>query len=260
MPELPEVEILKRQLIQVISGAKILKTSILDEKLGHPVNLAGRTIAFLSRKSKGLHIGLDDGNTLLLHLRMTGRLLWQKDSALQLPHTRFSITFSHGRLDLIDPRRFATLKVEKEQIGSHTEAMDPLNGFSACLIGETGRKKKLSIKSFLVNQRFIAGIGNIYACEILHAAKLSPLRKTCDISPHELALLADSATAILSKAIACRGTTVSDWRDLFGQKGEYQDCLKVYGRKGEPCPRCGAAIERLKLAGRGTYFCPACQI
>lgn len=259
MPELPEVETLKRQLIQVISGAKILKASILDEKLGPAVNLAGRIVAFLSRKNKGLHIGLDDGSILLLHLRVTGRLLWQEDGALQLPHTRFSVTFNRGRLDLIDPRRFATMKVEKEYIDSHTEAVDPLDGFSARLIGETGRKKKLPIKSFLMDQRFIAGIGNIYACEILYAASVSPLRKTCDISPQEWKLLSDSATAILNKAIACRGTTVSDWRDLFGQKGEYQDCLKVYGRKGAPCPRCGAAIERLKLGGRGTYFCPLCQ-
>lgn len=260
MPELPEVETLKRQLIRVISGAKILKTSMLDERLGPQVNIEDRTVAFLKRKGKGLHIGLDDGSTLLLHLRMTGRLLWQKDSTRQLPHTRLSITFSHGRLDLIDPRRLATIKVEKEQISSLTEAMDPLNGFSAHLIGKTSRKKNLPIKSFLTNQHFIAGIGNIYACEILHAAKLSPLRKTCDISLREWTLIAASASTILNKAIACRGTTISDWRDLFGNKGEYQDYLKVYGRKGEPCPRCGATIERLKIAGRGTYFCPACQI
>jgi formamidopyrimidine-DNA glycosylase len=259
MPELPEVETLKCQLKQVIFGAKILKTSILDKKLSFRVDLAGRTVVSLSRRGKELRIGLDDGSNILLHLRMTGRLLWQKDSALCFPHTRFSITFNRGRLDLIDPRRFATLRVEKGHIDFYTEAMDFLEDFSAPLIREIGRKKKLPIKSFLVDQRFIIGIGNIYACEILYAVSISPLRRTCDISPQEWTLLADSSTEILKRAIACRGTTVSDWRDLFGQKGEYQDFLKVYGRKGAPCPRCGAEIERLKLAGRGTYYCPGCQ-
>lgn len=259
MPELPEVETLKRQLMQVISGAKILKTNILDKKLGHIVDLTGRTIAFISRRNKELHVGLDDGNTLLLHLRMTGRLLWQEEDALLFPHTRFFIVFNCGRLDLIDPRRFATIKVEKKAIGC-VEAADPLNSFSMRLIGKTIREKKLPVKSLLMDQRLIAGIGNIYASEILFAASISPLRRTCDISPQEWKLLYGSTKKILNKAIACRGTTVSDWRDLFGQKGEYQDYLKVYGRKGKSCFRCSAVIEKLKMGGRGTFFCPGCQI
>jgi len=259
MPELPEVETLKCQLEQIVWGASILKTSILDEKLSCPVDLAGRTVVSMSRIGKGLYFGLDDGSTIILHLRMTGRLLWQQDGDLLLPHTRFSIILNHGRLDLIDPRRFATLRIERGHIDFHTDAMDLLGGLPVNIIGAIGRKKKLPIKSFLMDQRFIAGIGNIYACEILHAASVSPLRRSCDISTGEWMLLADSAKAILNKAITCRGTTISDWRDLFGQKGEYQNYLCVYGRKGEPCPNCGALIERVKLAGRGTYFCPSCQ-
>ena len=258
MPELPEVETLKRQLSRLISGAEILKIIIYDEKLSCPA-LAGREIVSISRMCKGLYFALDDGSSIILHLRMTGRLLWQPGSASQLPHTRFSITLNNGRLDLIDPRRFATLRIEQGPKEFPTEAMDPLEDMPAHLIAEIGRKRKLPIKSFLMDQRFIAGIGNIYACEILHAASVSPLRRTCDISEEEWIRLADSAKAILNRAIECRGTTVSDWRDLFDQKGEYQNFLKVYGRKGEPCPNCGAAIERVKLAGRGTYFCPSCQ-
>ncbi len=258
MPELPEAETLKRQLMEVVLGEEILKTCVLDEKL-NPFYLEGRTVVSISRKGKGIYLGLDDGTSVGLRLRMTGRLLWQKEGALRLPHTRFIADFRRGRLDLIDPRRFATLTLEKINHDIPGKAMDPLLNLSFRIISAIAGKRKLPVKSFLMDQRFIAGIGNIYACEILYAASVSPLRQACGLSSQEWALIADAAAAILNKAVECRGTTVSDWRDLFGQKGEYQDYLKVYGRKGTPCPRCGSFIERLKLAGRGTYFCPACQ-
>lgn len=258
MPELPEVETLKLQLRQVISGAKIIQATMLDEKLSLPSCLVGRTVVSLARVGKGLCIGLDDGSAVLLHLRMTGRLLWQNDHPFAQPHTRFSIIFDRGWLDLIDPRRFATLRVKKKD-DCHTAAADLQENSSVSLMAEKGKIRKLPIKSFLMDQRFVAGIGNIYACEILYAASISPLRRTCDVTLSEWQVLVDRAKAILHQAIACRGTTVSDWRDLFGQKGEYQNYLKVYRRKGEPCFRCGAAIERLKVAGRGTYYCPSCQ-
>ncbi|MDP2725583.1 MAG: bifunctional DNA-formamidopyrimidine glycosylase/DNA-(apurinic or apyrimidinic site) lyase [Syntrophales bacterium] len=259
MPELPEVETLCRQLRELIAGKKILAIRILDSKLENMENLEGRTVHLLCRAGKGLHFRLDDGRVLMLHLRMTGRLLWQTDQPVPASHTRFIMQFDCGRLDLIDPRRFATLGVQNENPVPKAE-FDPLGNFSPRLLWERGGKKTLPIKSFLMDQRYIAGIGNIYACEILHEISISPRRKTKDLSLAEWRKLVIAAREILSKAITCRGTTVSDWRDLFGQKGEYQNHLKVYAKEGEPCYHCGGIIQRVKLSGRGTYFCPACQL
>jgi len=110
-----------------------------------------------------------------------------------------------------------------------------------------------------MDQRHVAGIGNIYASEILHAAGVHPLRPAGSLTAEEWEGVAHAARAILEEAIRLRGTTISDWRDLYGRPGEYQDKLRVYGRRGEPCPRCGTPIERVTLSGRGTYFCPRCQ-
>ena len=258
MPELPEAETLCRQLNEVVTDLKILKIQILDSKLGQIENLAGMKIQFIYREGKGLNLQLDDGRTLMIHLRMTGRLLWQATPSGPLPHTRFMIRFQEGRLDLIDPRRFATVKVQKAATRRPREE-DRRRYLSPQDLWETGRTRKMPVKSFLLDQRFISGLGNIYACEILHAVSIHPNCKTEDLSLADWQRIAAAAQTILNKAIACRGTTVSDWRDLFGQAGEYQHHLKVYSKEGEPCQRCGTAIERFKLAGRGTYFCPTCQ-
>ncbi len=263
MPELPEVETLCRQLQEVVSGEIILSARILDSKLARLENLAGRTLAAPYRTGKGLNLPLGDGEALRLHLRMTGRLLWLPNQSadqppLELPHTRFVMTFSHGRLLLIDPRRFATLALTDDTPPPQAP-FDPMEKFSPRLLWSSVRSKRLPIKSFLLDQRAVAGIGNIYACEILHRAAINPWRPTSDLSPAEWQKLAKVAKAILRKAIACRGTSVSDWRDLFGQQGEYQHHLQVYGQAGEPCSHCGGTVTRLKLGGRGTFFCPRCQ-
>ncbi|MDP2268960.1 MAG: DNA-formamidopyrimidine glycosylase family protein, partial [Deltaproteobacteria bacterium] len=208
---------------------------------------------------KGLNLPLGDGKVLKLHLRMTGRLLWQQDQPpLEPAHTRFVMTFNHGRLALIDPRRFATLTLA-DGIPPPPAPFDPLNKFSPRLLWSSVRSKKLPIKSFLLDQRAVSGIGNIYACEILHRASINPWRPTRDLSLVEWQRVAKTAKSILLKAIACRGTSVSDWRDLFGERGEYQHKLQVYGQAGEPCSHCGGTVTRLTLGGRGTFFCPDCQ-
>ena len=258
MPELPEVETLCRQLKEVITAKKILRIQILDTKIARMEKLEGRATLLPYRTGKSLNIGLDDGRTLKLHLRMTGRLLWQEGHPVDFPHTRFMMTFDNGRLDLIDPRRFATLEVQSDVPCSQAE-LDPLHNFSPSLLQEKGAQKTLPIKSFIMDQRRISGIGNIYACEILHSASISPRRKTNGLSPAEWEEIAVAAGSILREAIIYRGTSISDWRDLFGKKGEYQHYLKVYGRAGTSCTRCGGVIERVKLGGRGTYFCPSCQ-
>lgn len=259
MPELPEVETLCRQLQEVVSGKIILSVRILDQKLGQLENLAGRKMNAPYRTGKGINLPLDNGKVLRLHLRMTGRLLWQPDQPSMEPaHTRFVMTFNHGQLVLIDPRRFATLSLT-DNTPPPKAPFDPLERFSPRLLWSSVCSKKLPIKSFLLDQRAVAGIGNIYACEILHRASINPWRPTNDLSLVEWQKLAKVAKSILLSAIACRGTSISDWRDLFGNQGEYQHKLQVYGQAGEPCSHCGGTVRRLKLGGRGTFFCPDCQ-
>jgi formamidopyrimidine-DNA glycosylase len=258
MPELPEVETLCRQLKPVILNKQILSVEILDSKLGSVVGLVGKKVASVARHGKVLAITLDNDITLLLHLRMTGRLQWQTGQQALPPHTRFVMTFSTGTLLCIDPRRFATLTLKNNEICVDLNK-DPLQNYRTSQLWDISRKKKLSVKAFLMDQRIIAGIGNIYACEILHEASVDPVRSTCSVSRQELERITAAGKNILNRAIACRGTTVSDWRDLFGRKGEYQHELKVYSREGLPCPRCQSRIQRIRLNGRGTYFCPSCQ-
>lgn len=258
MPELPEVETLCRQLKPVILNREILRMEIIDSRLGTIDGLVGKRIISVARQGKALEIMLDNGSLLILHLRMTGRLQWQSDQRKFPPHTRFVMSFSAGRLLCIDPRRFATLTLQDNRI-SKTSVNDPLEDFPFLQIREIVKAKKLPVKSFLMDQRVIAGIGNIYACEILHEASVNPWRRTCNVSRLEWERIATATKDVLNRAIACRGTTVSDWRDLFGKKGEYQHELKVYDRKGLPCLHCHHVIQRLRLSGRGTYFCPSCQ-
>jgi formamidopyrimidine-DNA glycosylase len=257
MPELPEVETLCRQLRQVIVGAQIVNTRVIDAKLGTIEGLEGRTVTAISRHGKTLSTELEKDLTLALHLRMTGRLLWQNGEGL-LPHTRMVISFPRGKISLIDPRRFATVAVRPT--AEHPDlGRDPLDAFDPSHLWKLARRCTLPIKSFLMDQRRIAGIGNIYACEILYKARLDPWRKANELSRDEWVKLGATAREILQKAIANRGTSISDWRDLFGEKGKHQDDLSVYGREDAACYCCGGRIQRKKLNGRGTYFCPTCQ-
>jgi len=258
MPELPEVETLFRQLRRVIVGREIISVEILDPRLGVVEGLTGRKITAVTRQGKAVEMKLDDDARLLLHLRMTGKMEWQRASRAVPPHTRFIISFSHGRLLCIDPRRFATLAITADG-SSQAFVKEPLIDFRTEELHKIARVKKLPVKSFLMDQRRIAGIGNIYACEILHEVSINPWRPVCGVSLREWKKIEKATKEILEKAITCRGTTVSDWRDLSGKKGEYQHELKVYDREGLPCLRCRGSIQRLRLSGRGTYFCPSCQ-
>ena len=258
MPELPEVETLCRQLNSILPGREIVAADVLDPRLGPAEGLAGRKVEAVSRCGKYLQIRLDDGLVATFHLRMTGRLLWQEAGESLPSHARLILDFSAGRLVLIDPRRFATLHVGTGK-KAETLVPDALEKLSPQRLRELAGTRRLPVKSFLMDQRFIAGIGNIYACEILHRAAVKPDRAAGSLSAAEWRKVALATAEILSRAVVCRGTTVSDWRDLFGQSGTNQNHLVVYGRTGEPCPRCGAAIERVAMSGRGTWFCPSCQ-
>lgn len=258
MPELPEVEALCRQLKKTVLFADVLNAKVFDQKILPLDPLKGKKIITISRQGKFIKMMLDSGMEVLLHLRMTGRLLWQEKHIPLLPHTRFIISFKNGDLACIDPRRFATICIRHSQCGP-SAPIDPLKSFHPQQLSVLAGKRTLPIKNFLMEQGVIGGIGNIYACEILYEAAISPERKTNSLSSAEWGKIAKAARFILKKAIVCRGTTVSDWRDLFGQKGAYQTCLKAYAREGQRCHRCNATIQRTRLSGRGTYYCPSCQ-
>jgi formamidopyrimidine-DNA glycosylase len=258
MPELPEVETLCRQLNQVIPGEEIRAVEILDPRLGTVPSLTGKKVVSVHRRGKWIEIEMENGPTAALHLRMTGRLLWQPDGAPLPPHTRLVITCAGGRVILIDPRRFAVFCLLPEDIAPACLA-DPLEGIPARRLREIAHGRRLPVKSFLMDQRFIAGIGNIYACEILFRASVDPRRPAGSLSAAEWRRVEKATATILIQAVACRGTTVSDWRDLFGMSGTNQEHLEVYSREGEPCRRCGGKIERTTMGGRGTWFCPSCQ-
>ncbi|MHB8910458.1 MAG: bifunctional DNA-formamidopyrimidine glycosylase/DNA-(apurinic or apyrimidinic site) lyase [Syntrophales bacterium] len=258
MPELPEVETLCRQLNGIIPGEEILAVEILDSRLGTVPSLIGRKVVSVHRRGKWIQIEMENGLSAALHLRMTGRLLWQPIGGPLPPHTRLIITFAGGRVALIDPRRFAVFCTPPEDTAPRCLA-NPLEGLPARRLREIAHGRRLPVKSFLMDQRFIAGIGNIYACEILFRASVDPRRPAGSLSAAEWRKVEKATAEVLLRAVACRGTTVSDWRDLFGTSGTNQEHLKVYSREGEPCHRCGDRIERTTMGGRGTWFCPSCQ-
>ncbi|MDQ5987218.1 MAG: Formamidopyrimidine-DNA glycosylase [Syntrophus sp. SKADARSKE-3] len=258
MPELPEVETLCRQLSTVIVGRKILAFRVLDAKLGAAPDVIDCRVKDIVRRGKEIQIVLNSGMALRIHLRMSGKLFWQTGEPLALPYSRFIVTFDVGRLILLDPRRFATLSY-----GSYAPAIElqnlPFQETDISRIIAIAQKRRVAVKTFLLDQTIMTGIGNIYACEILHAAAIDPERRACDLSTVEWQSIVNVTTPILTKAIEARGTTVSDWRDLFGREGENQHYLKVYAREGKPCMRCSGTVARIKQNGRGTYYCPSCQ-
>lgn len=258
MPELPEVETLCRQLQQVILGKRIRALTIFDAKITYLPELIDKKIKDIRRCGKGLEIDLN-GPVVHLHLRMSGRLFWQKDHDLPPPHTRYRLEFAQGRLLCIDPRRFATFALRNDCDAGKASIPDLLAGIDLDAIRIKAQRRRLPVKAFLLDQQAMPGMGNIYACEILFESSINPWRPTCDVTPEEWRKITTTAGDILKTAVACRGTSISDWRDLFGEKGEYQHRLKVYGHEGNNCPRCQGQIERRKLSGRGTYFCPSCQ-
>ncbi len=253
MPELPEVESLRRQLQEVIIGQQVRAVKVFDPKLSGAERFPKGKVLQIGRRGKILEFIFEDGQRVWLSLRMTGRLRWGNEVNR---HRRLTLAFPKGDLHLIDPRRFATLSFPQKELAPL--GVDPLEGAPPSFF-EGLRRHRRPIKSSLMDQRFVAGIGNIYASEILYAAQIHPLRPLSRLSQEEWDRIMMSAKEILTQAIRYRGTTISDWRDLYGRPGEYQEKLKVYGREGEPCPRCGTPIERIVVAGRGTYLCPRCQ-
>ncbi len=260
MPELPEVETLRRQLCQAVLGFRVVQSTVFDPKLEGISFRPGSRLRNIERHGKWLTMQFEDGSAYRIHLRMTGRLFLCRQISPPA-HSRLMIELARGRqtvrLFLIDPRRFATVQmIGPGQIPPGTDAFPEICPEN---LHEAAVRRNVSVKSFLLDQKTIAGIGNIYACEILHAAKIDPLRKARQLSRREWRRVAECAPAILETAIDCRGTSVSDWRDLHGEKGEFQHRLKVYRREGAVCGRCGGRIGRIRQEGRSTFYCPGCQ-
>jgi formamidopyrimidine-DNA glycosylase len=273
MPELPEVETIRRQLEPALRGRRIESVEVLDERWTRPEPpadferaLAGRTIEAVERRGKYLLLRLDGGRALAMHLRMTGNLLLDPGEAGQEPrHLRAVIRLEGGgRLLFTDMRRFGQAVVlEEGSLDAYFAARLGIEPLSQELTGEelcrlaSGRRAPL--KSFLLNQLGIAGIGNIYADEALHRAELHPLSPAGSMKPEDCERLREAIVQTLEAGLRGGGASVDDYLDARGERGTMQDEFLVHTRQGQPCPRCGAEIRRIVVGGRSTYFCPSCQ-
>jgi formamidopyrimidine-DNA glycosylase len=271
MPELPEVETVCRQLDPELGGRRIERLEVLDARWCRPeapaeleTAVSGRTIEGLGRRGKYLLLGLDGEQTLVMHLRMTGNLVIPNGS-VEERHLRARFLLDDGReLWFTDPRRFgeafliddADLDARFARLG-----IEPLSPeFTAEALGEIAAGRTAPLKSFLLDQSGVAGVGNIYADEALFRARLHPLSPAGSMKPEHLTALRDAIVAALGAGIDGGGASIDDYRDGRGEKGTMQDEFLVHTREGEPCPACGGPIARIVVAGRSTYYCPSCQV
>ncbi len=292
MPELPEVETIKRQLASLVEGRKLKRIEILDPRWSRPLApdeladaLVGRRVERLGRRGKYLVWHLSDDVHLAQHLRMTGSVLCDPDP--EPPHTRVRIELgprgrgkavrangaparSGGRggrrLVIVDPRRFGTGELllgtaALETFFAARLGYEPLDErFTPEHLRLLARGRTAPIKALLLDQRRIAGIGNIYADEALFRAGVHPLRPAGRLSREQYARLRETIIEALCEGIDARGATIDDFRHVDGVRGSFQDRFLVHRRAGEPCPRCGTTIVKMVVAGRGTYVCETCQL
>jgi formamidopyrimidine-DNA glycosylase len=273
MPELPEVETLRRQLAPALEGRRIQAVEVRDPRWSMPAPpeavedaLRGRTIERAWRRGKYLVLSLQDDVHLVMHLRMTGNLLLDGRDAEEPDHLRVRVDLDDGRrLLFVDVRRFGTGDV---LLGSDALAeyfasrlgVEPLDtDFTAEALGAMARGRRQPVKAFLLNQERIAGVGNIYADEALFRARIHPLRPVGTLKRAQLEALREGVVESLELGIASKGASIDDYRHVDGARGSFQDRFLVHLRAGEPCPRCGTPIAKLRAAGRGTYVCPNCQ-
>jgi formamidopyrimidine-DNA glycosylase len=289
MPELPEVTTIVRDLRRTVRGKVIAGVSVNTPKLVAPLSVAafrrrvrGKVFRAFSRRGKFVlaYLGPRGGaptDVLVWHMRMTGHPLDRDEGhettrggrAFRDPrnqHVRFVFRFTDGtRLDYSDVRKFGTIRlVHSRALAEHPSLRilgpDALaHPWTATELCRVLRKHRKTVKQALVDQTIIAGIGNIYADEVLWEARLSPLLRTDALTPRECSRLVRSIRAVLRRSLGARGTSIDDFRDLRGRKGTYGSILRVYARAGQRCFRCGATIAKLRVGGRGTHLCPRCQ-
>jgi formamidopyrimidine-DNA glycosylase len=278
VPELPEVETLRRDLERVAVGRRVVEVSVTGRRTvrRQPPSefseaLTGRRIEGARRHGKYLWAPLDDRRALVVHLRMSGQLLhFAPGAAAPLAeHTHAVLRLDDGaELRFVDPRTFGELFVtgDLDPTGRPRPlaslGRDPLvDGIDPSRMRRMLAGRRTSLKAFLLDQHQLAGIGNLYADEVCFRARLRPDRRTDGLDARQAARLSRAVTEVLSEAVAARGSTLSDGRylDLCGGPGGFQHRHAVYGRAGEPCPRCGMPVERSRVAGRSAHYCPSCQ-
>jgi len=287
MPELPEVETIRRQVEPELRGRTIVAATIHDERWTRPepsapvaAALVGRRIESVGRRGKYLLLGLDDGATLVMHLRMTGNLLLADEARpdgrrfgmerlypapTEPAYLRAELELDDGgRLLFTDPRRFGhAALLGAGEIGPYLDSrlgIEPLSeALTAAEIGRIAAGRTVPLKSFLLDQKGIAGIGNIYADEALHRAELHPLSPAGSMRPEHCEALREGIVGALEAGLANGGASIDDYRDARGERGSMQDEFLVHAREGQECPRCGGRISRIVVGGRSTYFCAACQ-
>jgi formamidopyrimidine-DNA glycosylase len=265
MPELPEVETIVRELRQQVAGKTIARVrlhwerSVQGQAKEFTQRLAGMTISAISRRGKFIGFGLHDGAFFTIHLRMTGKLV-QKLDADGKKHVRVEFRFRDGSaLYFVDARKFGRLRLWPSQgqscPGLGPEPLKP----AAVLSALTGLRTRRPIKTVLLDQTILAGVGNIYADESLSAAGIHPLTPAARLSADQRLVLSCFVPKVLKSAIRRCGTTLRDYRTVAGRSGENQEFLQVYGRANQPCFACGVSIEKIRVSGRSAHFCPCCQ-
>lgn len=272
MPELPEVETVRRGLDPLIRGRRVTGVEVRELRLREPIvrrslsRLRGTTLTGIRRRSKYLLFDTDAGLTLLVHLGMTGRL-WVSDADQpRRRHEHVVLALGDGRqLRYADARRFGLMHVlRSDRLQQHPRlsGLGP-EPFDPALTGDTlyraTRNRRVPVKNFLMNTRAIAGIGNIYACETLFRSGLHPKRQVRRIGRLGWDRLTSDLRAVLMESIRAGGTTLRDFYNAWDEAGYFAVALRVYDREGEPCERCRSAIRKIVQSGRGTYYCPRCQ-
>jgi formamidopyrimidine-DNA glycosylase len=271
MPELPEVEHVARQLRATLPGRRITGAEVRWDRAIQgmtPVEFAagviGRAVTAVGRRAKYLLLTLDDGQQVVIHRRMSGNLSLRGAGDEEPPYVRVALDLDDGRrLYYTDPRKFGRLALiapDAPPLSLAELGPEPLeNDFTPAALEARLAGSRRGLKAALLDQRVVAGLGNIYADEALYRARLHPLRAAGSLNADELARLREGIQGALITGLAHGGTTFGRYRDLYDEEGDNLDFVEVYQRTGKPCPRCGTAIARITVAQRGTHYCPQCQ-
>lgn len=272
MPELPEAETIARSLNELLTGRSIvnvevftpaMRTSLLPLKTA---GLEGRAFVGVRRRGRYLIGDLDDRRCLLMHLGMSGVIRVEGADIAKRKHEHVFLHLSDGKIFRFEcTRRFSMLEVHDCPAGVWPAVLDKLgveplaDEFSPEFMVKAARGKTGCVKNFIMDNGVVVGIGNIYAAETLFAAGVSPLRRACDVTGKEWKTIVGNAKRILKRSIEVGGSTISDFLHVDGSKGEFVNEIKIYGREGKPCPKCGTAVECVRLGGRSSCYCPKCQ-
>ncbi len=273
MPELPEVETVRRTLQHKLAGLKFTGVKIILPKIiGTPdpgefkEAITGKKIIKINRRGKYLLFFLSGSYTLVTHLRMTGRLVYSENEEPPPKYTHVVFYLDNGaRLYFADMRQFGQMWLVPVSsldnlTGYKKLGVEPLDDlFTRDYLKRQLRRRHARIKSLLLDQTFIAGLGNIYTDEALHRAKINPERLATTLTPREIARLYNAIRDVLQEGIENKGTSVRNFVDGNGKAGNHQEHLRVYGQEDKPCPCCGETIVRKKIGGRSSYYCPSCQ-